>query len=105
VLDALPACKASGLGSLQQQSSRAHRTRLVFGPDPAERVLRALVPRSPRDFHKPTSGWTLAVAADGRVAEGSVSTRVSGETIRQTLRRLGSGWERAQHGITSPDPA
>jgi hypothetical protein len=38
------------------------------------------------------------------VAEGIVPRRVSGETIRQTLLRLGVGWERAKHWITSPDP-
>ncbi len=49
--------------------------------------------------------WTLDLAAEVSVAEGIVSTRVSGETIRQTLLRLGVGWKRAKHWITSPDPA
>ena len=53
---------------------------------------------------KPDSRWTLAWAAEVSVAEGIVPTRVSGETIRQTLLRLGIGWERAKHWITSPDP-
>jgi transposase len=103
VLDALHAFNTSGLRSLQKKSSRAHRTRLVFGPDQAER-LRALLHRSPRDFGKPTSIWTLELAAEVSVAEGIVSTRVSGETIRATVRRLGLSWERAKHWITSPDP-
>ena len=103
VLDALHAFNASGLTSLQKQSTRAHRTRLAFGPAAAER-LRALVHRSPRDFGKPGSLWTLEWAAEVSVAEGIVPTRVSGETIRQTLLRLGIGWERAKHWITSPDP-
>ena len=30
--------------------------------------------------------------------------RVSDETIRQTLLRLGVKWKRAKHWITSPDP-
>jgi hypothetical protein len=88
---------------LQKKSSRAHRTRLVFAPEQAER-LRALWHRSPRDFGKPTSVWTLALAAEVSVAEGIAPTRVSGETIRQTLLRLGISWERAKHWITSPDP-
>jgi hypothetical protein len=104
VLDALHACTADGLLCRQKRSSRAHRTRLVFGPQQAER-LRALVHRSPREFGKPTSRWTLPLAAERRVAEGSVATRVSGETIRQTVLRLDSSWERAKHSITSPDPA
>jgi transposase len=104
VLDALHAFNAKGLACLQKGSSRAKRTRLVFGPEPAGR-LRALLHRSPREFGKPTSVWTLALAAEVSVAEGLVSTRVSGETIRQTLLRLGINWERAKHWITSPDPA
>ncbi len=103
VLDALHAFNADGLHSLVKGSSRPKRTRLVLGPEPAER-LRALLHRSPRDFGKPTRVWTLDLAAQVSVAAGSVPTRVSGETIRATLRRLGIGWERATHGITSPDP-
>jgi hypothetical protein len=103
VLDALHAFNASGLTSLQKKSSRAHRTRLVFAPEQAER-LRALLHRSPRAFGKPGSLWTLEWAAEVSVAEGIVPTRVSGETIRQPLLRLGIGWERAKHWITSPDP-
>jgi transposase len=104
VLDALHAFNTCGLECLRKKSSRAHRTRLVFAPDQAER-LRSLLHRSPRDFGKPTSLWTLALAAEVSVAEGIVPTRVSGETIRQTLLRLGVSWERAKHWITSPDPA
>ncbi len=104
VLDALHAFNAAGLACLQKKSSRAHRTRLVFGSEQAER-LRALLHRSPRDFGKPTSAWTRALAAEVSVAEGIVSTRVSGETIRATLLRLGISWERAKHWITSPDRA
>ncbi len=103
VLDALHAFNAKGLQALQKGSSRAHRTRLVFGPAQAER-LRALLHRRPRDFGKPTSVWTMELAAEVSVAEGIVATRVSGETIRQTLLRLGISWERAKHWITSPDP-
>ena len=104
VLDALHAFNAVGLPCLQKGSSRAKRTRLAFGPEQAER-LRALLHRSPRDFHKPTSIWTLALAAEVSCTQGLVSPRVSGETIRQTLLRLGISWERAKHWITSPDPA
>jgi hypothetical protein len=104
VLDALHAFNAVGLPCLQKGSARAKRTRLAFGPAQAER-LRALLHRSPRDFHTPTSIWTLAWAAEVRCAQGLVSTRVSGETIRQTLLRLGISWERAKHWITSPAPA
>ncbi len=103
VLDALHAFNADGLKCLIKGSSRPKRTRLVFGPQQAEQ-LRALVHRSPRDFDQPTSVWTLELAAEVSVAQGIVPTRVSGETIRQTLLRLGINWERATHWITSPDP-
>jgi transposase len=102
VLDARHAFNTVGLVCLQKKSSRAHRTRLVFSPEQAER-LRALLHRRARDFGHPSSLWTLA--AEVSVAEGIVATRVSGETIRQTLLRLGISWERAKHWITSPDPA
>ncbi len=38
-------------------------------------------------------------------AQGLTATRVSDETIRMTLKRLGIGWKRAKRWITSPDPA
>jgi hypothetical protein len=88
VLDALHAFNADGLTALVKGSSRPKRTRLVFGPEQAER-LRAVLHRSPRDFGKPTGVWTLDLAAEVSVAEGIVVTRVSGETIRTTLARLG----------------
>jgi hypothetical protein len=95
-----PACRSSP----RAPTTGAHRTRLAFGPEPAER-LRALLHRSPRDFGTPSSLWTLEWAAEVSLAEGIVPTRVSGETIRQTLLRLGINWQRAKHGISSPDPA
>jgi len=104
VLDALHAFNASGLACLRKKSSRAHRTRLACGPEQAER-LRALLHRRPRDFGKPSSLWTPEWAAEGSLAAGLVPTRVSGGTIRQTPLRLGISWERAEHWISSPDPA
>ena len=103
VLDALHAFNAVGLDALRKGSSRPHRTRLAFPPEQAEQ-LRALLHRSPREFDHPTSVWTLDLAAAVSWAEGLSPTQVSGETIRQTLKRLGVGWQRAKHWITSPDP-
>jgi transposase len=103
VLDALHAFNAVGLDALRKGSSRPHRTRLAFAPEHAEQ-LRALLHRSPREFGHPTSVWTLELAAEVSGAEGLSPTRVSGETIRQTVKRLGVGWKRAKHWITSPDP-
>jgi transposase len=103
VLDVLHAFNAGGLDALRKGSSRPHRTRLAFPPEQTEQ-LRALLHRSPREFGHPTSLWTLELAAAVSCAEGLSPTRVSGETIRQTLKRLGVGWQRAKHWITSPDP-
>jgi len=70
----------------------------------AER-LRALLHRAPRDFGHPTSVWTLELAAEVAYAEGLTAQRVSDETVRATLARLGIRWRRAKTWITSPDPA
>jgi len=51
--------------------------------------LRALLHQSPRLFGKPTGVWTLEVAAEVSVAEGITAERVSDETIRAAIRRLG----------------
>jgi hypothetical protein len=47
----------------------------------------------------------LALLAETAFAEGIATTRVSGETVRVTLARLGIRWRRAKTWITSPDPA
>jgi transposase len=67
--------------------------------------LRALHHRSPHDFARPSSFWTLATAAEVVLAEGITSRLVSEETIRQALKRLGRGLKRAKTWITSPDSA
>src|SRR5262247_2475241 len=84
VLDALHAFNADGLKALVKGSARPNRIRLVFGPEQAER-LRALLHRSPRDFGKPTSVWTLALAAEVSHEQRLTERLVSGETIRQAL--------------------
>ena len=104
VRNAIHAFNRTGLAALQPGSRVAHTIYRAFaGPRLAQ--LRALLHRSPRDFGQPTSLWTLDLAAEVSFAEGLTPSRVSGETIRATLRRLGIRWKRAKHGITSPDPA
>ena len=89
---------------LTRQSNRPHhpKTKLDAG---AAGKLRALLHQSPRTFGKPTSVWTLALAAEVSFAQGISAERVSGETIRLALKRLDLSWKRAKHWITSPDPA
>jgi transposase len=93
-----------GVAALPPGSSRPHTIHAAFDAAGAER-LRALLHRSPRDFGHATSLWTLELAAEVAWAEGLTATRVSGETVRATLARLGIRWRRAKTWITSPDPA
>ncbi len=104
VRNALRAFDARGAAALVAGSSRPHTTQATFDADGAER-LRALLHRSPRDFGHPTSVWTLELAAEVAFAEGITARRVSDETVRATLARLGLRWRRAKDWITSPDPA
>ena len=67
--------------------------------------MRALLHQSPRTFGRPTSWWTLELAAQVSFEQGLTAERVSGETIRATLKRLGVGWKRAKRWLVSPDPA
>jgi len=104
VRNALHAFDHGGAAALRAGSSRPHAIQAAFDAAGAER-LRALLHRSPRDFGHPTSLWTLELAAATAQAEGITPTRVSGETVRATLGRLGIRWRRAKTWITSPDPA
>jgi len=66
--------------------------------------LRELLHQDPRKFGKQTSLWTLETAAEVSFEEGLTKRRITGETIRATLERMGVRWERAKRWITSPDP-
>lgn len=104
VRNALRAFDARGVAALTAGSSRPHTVHPAFDADGAEQ-LRALLHRSPRDFGHPTGLWTLELAAETAYAQGITATRVSDETVRATLARLGLRWRRAKTWITSPDPA
>jgi transposase len=104
VRNALRAFAAEGLACLPQKSNRPRSARPEWDDARCPR-LRAIRHRSPRDFGKPTGLWTLARAAEVGHAQGLRAHRVSDETIRPALKRMGVGGKRAQTGITSPDPA
>lgn len=104
VRDAIRAFAAEGLACLREKSHRPRSARPALDAAAAER-LRALLHRSPRDFGKPTSLWTLDLAAEVAFAEGLTPRLMSGESVRRALKRLGVGWKRAKTWITSPDPA
>lgn len=88
---------------LTRRSSRAHTIHAKVDAVGCEQI-RALLHRSPRTFGKPTGLWTLELVAEVSFAEGITAERVSDETIRQALGRLGVRWKRAKEWITSPDP-
>jgi hypothetical protein len=55
-------------------------------------------------FGKVITCWTLELAAKVCFEQGLTERLVSIETIRLALKKLGVGWQRAKHWITSPDP-
>lgn len=103
VRDVIRAFNERGLGVLQRSSTRPHRTQAAFSATQAER-LREILHQSPRNFGKPTSVWTLELAAEVSFEQGLTASRVSDETIRATLARQKVSWQRAKHWIVSPDP-
>jgi hypothetical protein len=104
VRNAIHAFNKRGLDALEPGSSRPKRTRAAFDEESAER-LREMLHRSPREFGRETSLWTLEMAAEVSSEEGLTERQVSGETIRATLvHLLGERWQRAKRWITSPDP-
>src|SRR5919197_6429076 len=96
------AFNARGVAVLQQGSRRNRVIYRSFDTAGAE-ALRALLHQSPRLFDQPTSVWTLDLAAAVAQEQGLTAWRVSGETIRATLARMGVRWRRAKEWITSPD--
>ena len=104
VRNAIHAFNERGLPeALQRGSKRPHTIHRAFDPERAE-ALRELLHQKPRKFGKQSSLWTLEMAALVSFEEGLTKERVSGETIRATLARMGVRWQRAKHWITSPDP-
>ncbi|MGI8539125.1 MAG: helix-turn-helix domain-containing protein [Rubrobacteraceae bacterium] len=90
--------------ALAKGSSRPHTVHAAFDSHKQAEKLKGLLHRSPREFGKSSSLWTLEMAAEVSFEEGLSEKRVSGETIRATLARLGVRWRRAKRWITSPDP-
>src|SRR3954466_15820686 len=103
VRNVLRAFETRRLAALAMQSRRPHTAAKVFDIERSQQ-LKALLHQSPRQFGKPRSTWTLALAAEVCAEHGITAERVSLETIRDALQRLGVGWRRAKTWITSPDP-
>lgn len=102
VLNVINAFNASGLAALNRGSSRPLETHNAFDAEGID-SLRTLLHQSPRNCGKQSSVWTLELIADVSFEQGLTSRRVTGETIRLTLKRLGVSWKRAKRWISSPD--
>lgn len=103
VRNVIHAFAAGGLAGLARRSSRP--TTVVPELDGARRErLKGVLHQSPRTFGKHRSTWTLALLAEVAHERGLTEGRVSTDTIRVAVRRLGVGWKRAKDWITSPDP-
>lgn len=81
VRNAIHAFEQKGLACLKQESSRPKTVQAQFDQTKCE-GLRALLHQSPRTFGKPTSVWTLALAAQVCQEVGLTTSQVSIETIR-----------------------
>jgi transposase len=103
VRDVIRAFNERGVGVLQRGSTRPQHTQAAFSATQTDR-LREMLHQSPRNFGKPTSVWTLELAAEVSFEQGLTASRVSDETIRATLARQKVRWQRAKHWIVSPDP-
>ena len=103
VRDVIHAFNARGLEMLRPGSHHPGVVSSAFDT-PRALALRDLLHQSPRLFNKPTSVWTLELAAEVAYEQGLTTTHVSGATIHNTLARMGVRWRRAKEWITSPDP-
>jgi transposase len=103
VRDALRAFTVEGLACLRAKP-KTPKTIHAAWPKDRDEDLRALLHQSPRNCGKPTSLWTLPLAAQVCHEKGWTPRRLSGEAIRLVLKRLGVGWKRAKHWLVSPDP-
>lgn len=103
VRNAIYAFEQKGLERLKPESCRPKTVQAQFDQAKCE-ALRALLHQSPRIFGKATSLWTLTLATKVCFEQGLTVSQVSIETIRQALKCLGIGWQRAKDWITSPDP-
>src|SRR3954452_7013662 len=103
VRNVLRAFETRRLAALAMQCRRPHTAAKGFDIERSQQ-LKALLHQSPRQFGNPRSTWPLALAAEVCAEHGITAERVSLETIRDGLKRLGVGWRRAKTWITSPDP-
>jgi len=103
VRNAIHAFNERSLAALTPQSRQPKTIETAFD-EPARERLLTIAHTSARDFGKPRSVWTLELLAEVSFDEGLTEALLDKETIRRTISKLGSSWQRAKHWITSPDP-
>ena len=103
VRNVIRAFNRTGLAAVRRGAPRNHVIYSSFATAGAE-ALRDLLPHSPRACGQPTSVWTLELAAAVAAEQGLTARRVSDETIRATLARMGVRWRRAKERSGSPAP-
>ena len=104
VRNAIRAFHAHGLGCLTRKPPVA-KTPAAAWDRKYDDGLKDLLHRRPREFGKPTSLWTLALAAEVCHQKGWTTRRLTAEGMRGGLARPGLGWGRAKHWVAGPDPA
>lgn len=103
VRNAIQAFNESGTESLRREKPGPRDPDRIFDEEKREALLE-LVHRSPRNFSKERSTWTLELLAEVAFEEGLTPRAVSHETIRQAIQAMGHSWQRAKNWIQSPDP-
>jgi transposase len=99
VLNVLRAFDARRLDVLRRRSSRPRTVRAAFTPERAE-ALREVLHQSPHAFGKPSSLWTLELAAEVSFEQGLTAERVSDETVA----RMTSTPSSSQSGCEAAPP-
>jgi len=103
VRDAIRAFHAHGGAALVKRSNAPKVPKAAWDRK-RDDELKELLHRRPRELGKATSLWTLALVAEVCHEKKWTDRALSAEAIRLILKRLGVGWKRAKHWITSPDP-
>jgi hypothetical protein len=67
--------------------------------------LQALLQQSPRNLGKAPSQWPLQLLAAVCDAPGLRDRHLSPPPRLEAVVRWGASWQRAKHGMVSPDPA
>ena len=103
VRDALHAFAHEGLDCLRQKPTTPHAPHAAW-PKDRDEDLRALLHQSPRTLGKPTSLWTLELAAEVCHEKGWTTHRLSRETLRRALEAPGRRLETCQALAGQPRP-